>query len=171
MVSTKNFLIAQAFGLIALVLVVISFQINNKKKLVNLQAIGKLCNIFEYAFLHAFSGAMVFVICVIRNYVFNKYEKVPIKYLIITILLVLLSLLFTYDGLISLLPVTATCIYTYALWKGNLKLIRRIDIITCSIFLLYTLRVSALMSFIATLLELTSSLLAIYRYDIKKIKR
>jgi len=168
MVSTKNFLIAQAFGFVALVLVVISFQINNKKRLIKLQGIGKICNIIEYAFLHAFSGAIVFVICVIRNYVFNKYEKVPIKYLIITILLVLLSLVFTYDGLISLLPVSATCLYTFALWKGDLKLIRRIDIITCLIFILYTLRVSALMSFIATLLELTSSLLAIYRYDIKK---
>ena len=172
MVSTRNFIIAQVFGLIALVFIVISFQKNNKKKLLNLQILASLSYGIQYLLLSAYSGAIVNIVCIIRNYIFSKYEKkIPLYWLIVILIAMLSISVFTYDGVHSILPALAMGLYSCALYSGKLKAIRIADVITCLILIVYSLRVSALMAFIATLIELFSSLLAIYRYDIKKIRK
>lgn len=173
MVSTKNFIISQIIGVFALALLVISFQKKSRNSLIKLQTGSSLLYSLQYLFLGAFSGSIVHFICAVRNVIFYKFEKkVPLKYLIITIVVMLSTLFITYDGLISVLPVLATVLYSTALWKGDVKIIRIIDIICCLLFIAYALRVSALMAFLATIIEMISALVGLYEYDFKpRIKK
>ena len=173
MVSTRNFIIAQIIGIFGLCALVISFQKTNKKSLLKLQSVANLSCSLQFLLLGEYSGTVIFLFCFIRNIIFNKYEKdVPLKYLIITILASCISLIFTYSGPISIIPVISIILYSSALWKGNLKLIRMTDVICCLLFVAYTLRISALTAFITNLIEMTSALVGLYRYDFKpRIKK
>lgn len=124
----------------------------------------------QYLFLKAFSGCFMNVVCVIRNFIFNRYGngKVPFYWLIIVILAMMLLAIYSYSGLIGLLPCIACILYSWAVWQNNLKITRIIEIISCSLYIIYNIKVLAFAGLISTLIEMTSAIIAIYRYDIKK---
>ena len=70
-----NFAIAQVMGCIALIILIISFQNNNKKILLKYQIVSSFIYGLQYLFLNAYSGFLINFMCMIRNYIFNKYEK------------------------------------------------------------------------------------------------
>ena len=85
-----NFIIAQIFGLVALIILVISFQKNKKERLLKLQMFSSLLYAIQYVFLKAYTGFFMNIICMIRNLIFNKFKnrrpplyclvKPPLKY-------------------------------------------------------------------------------------------
>ena len=165
-----NFAIAQVMGGIALIILIISFQNNNKKILLKYQIVSSFIYGLQYLFLNAYSGFLINFMCMIRNYIFNKYEKgrPHIYWLIIMNILFIIISVFTYNGLISILPTISVIIYTFAIWTGNLKVIRFTEIIACSLYLIYNIEVYAITGFIATVVEFIAGIIAVYRFDIKK---
>ena len=120
---TINFIIGQVFGGIALLILIISFQKNEKKFLLKFQTVSSLLYAIQYIFLNAFTGCFMNLTCMIRNFIFNKYndKKIPIYVLLIIIFLMIALSLISYNGIISLLPMFAVVFYSIALWRGNLK--------------------------------------------------
>lgn len=165
-----NFIIAQAIGLIALIILMLSFQKNDKKILLKYQMFSSLLYAVQYIFLSAYTGALMNLTCMVRNYIFNKYQdrKPPIYWLIIIIILMIIQSIVTYSGAISLLPMFAVVFYSIAVWYGNLKFIRITEIISCSLFIIYNITVLAIIGLIATIIELLGALVALIRFDIRK---
>lgn len=112
------------------------------------------------------------LICMIRNMIFNRYPKKrpPVYWLIITIVLMIFFSSLSYTGVISFLPMIAVILYSIALWHGNLTVIRTTEIISCSLYILYNIKVLAITGLIATIIELVGAILAVYKFDIKKKK-
>ena len=63
----------------------------------------------------------------------------------------------------------AVILYSIVVWYGNLKLIRCTEVISCTLFIVYNIRVLAITGLIATIIELIAALIAIYRFDIKNL--
>ena len=166
---TINFIIAQIIGIFALIILMSSFQKNEKTLLLKYQIISSLLYAIQYAFLGAYTGSLMNLTCMARNFIFNRYnnKKVPIYWLIIIVILMIIFSFMTYIGIISLLPTLAVILYSIAVWYGNLKLIRYTEVISCTLFIIYNIRVLAITGLIATIIELISALIAIYRFDIK----
>lgn len=168
-----NFIIAQILGLIALIVLIISFQKNDKKFLLKFQTISSLLYALQYAFLYAYTGCLMNLTCMIRNFIFNKYnnKKIPVYLLIIIIFLMIMFSLFTYIGPISLLPMLAVIFYSIAIWHGNLKLIRYTEVFSCILFVIYNIKVWAFTGLLATIIELIAALIAIFRFDSKGVNK
>ena len=148
------------------------FQKNEKKLLLKYQTISSFLYALQYTFLGAYTGSLMNLTCMARNFIFNKYNnKVPIYWLIIIVLLMITFSLITYVGIISLLPMFAVVLYSIAVWHGNLKLIRYTEVFSCGLFIVYNIKVLAITGLIATIIELIAALIAIYRFDIKKPKQ
>ena len=167
------FIVAQIFGALALAILIISLQKNSKTKLLLYQSISSLLYALQYLFLNAYTGCFMNLICMIRNMIFNQYPKKrpPIYWLIITIVLMIFFSSLSYTGVISFLPMIAVILYSIALWHGNLTVIRTTEIISCSLYILYNIKVLAITGLIATIIELVGAILAVYKFDIKKKKR
>lgn len=166
------FIVAQIFGALALTILIISLQKNNKTKLLLYQSISSLLYALQYLFLNAYTGCLMNLICMIRNMIFNRYPKKrpPVYWLIITIVLMIFFSSLSYTGVISFLPMIAVILYSIALWHGNLTVIRTTEIISCSLYILYNIKVLAITGLIATIIELVGAILAVYKFDIKKKK-
>lgn len=166
---TINFIIAQVFGAIALIVLIISLQKNNKKTLLKYQIFSSLLYAIQYVFLNAYTGCLMNLACMGRNIAFNKYQdkKPPIYLLIIVIFLMIAFSAFTYVGYISLLPMIAVILYSIAVWNGNLKVIRNIELISCSLYIIYNINVQAYTGLVATIIEFIGALIALVRFDIK----
>lgn len=166
------FIVAQIFGALALTILIISLQKNSKTKLLLYQSISSLLYALQYLFLNAYTGCFMNLICMIRNMIFNQYPKKrpPVYWLIITIVLMIFFFSLSYTGVISFLPMIAVILYSIALWHGNLTVIRTTEIISCSLYILYNIKVLAITGLIATIIELVGAILAVYKFDIKKKK-
>lgn len=74
--------------------------------------------------------------------------------------------MFSYTGIISLLPMIAVVIYTISLSQSNLKIVRFVEIISCTLFIIYNIKVLAYTGLIATVIELIMAMVGIIRFDI-----
>ncbi len=75
----------------------------------------------------------------------------------------------SYNGIISLLPTLAVSLYSIALWQKNLTITRITEIISCSLFIIYNIKVLAISGLLSTFIEMFSAIVAIYKFDIKNI--
>ena len=167
---TWNFVVAQILGLLALFILGYSFQKNNKENMLKLQMISSFLFALQYVFLTAWTGALMNFICIVRNYIFKKYEKSPIPIGIVCILIILIISLsaISWDGYISILPPIAIILYTISLTQNKLKIVRLTEIISCSLFIIYNIKVLAITGLISTIIELVLAGIAIIRYDLLK---
>lgn len=167
-----KFIIAQIFGAFALIILIISFLKNNKEKLLKYQIFSSLLYAIQYVFLEAYPGALMNIACMLRNWIFKRYneKRPPIFWLLFVIALMIVFSIFTFKGFISLLPMLAVILYSIALWVGSLKVIRVIEIISCSLYIIYNIYVYAYIGLIATIIELIGAIVALYKFNIKKQK-
>lgn len=163
------FYIAQLFGIIALLILIMSFQKNKKDTLLKYQIFSSLLFALQYLFLNAISGCLMNLMTVVRNLIYKKFkDKIPIVYLILIIIcMIILSLIF-YKGIISLFPTLAVILYSIALWQTNLTITRVTEVISCSLFIIYNVQVLAISGLLSTIIEMLSVIIAIYKFDIKK---
>lgn len=168
----REFLIAQIIGLIAIIVLLISFKKNNKEHLLKYQIISSLLYAIQYFFLKAYSGGFINLICALRNYIFNHYKekKIPLFWLIMILLLLIFFMSLTYIGWISMFPMIGVVMFSCALWIGDLKLIRLIEFLANILIAIYNIYVGAYTALIAVIIEMLGALTAIIQFDILKRK-
>ena len=163
------FIVAQVFGFIGMVILLVSFQINKKSKLLKLQILSSLMFCLQFLCLNAYSGFYMNLMTLTRNYIYSKYkDRVPTIWVVLIILMMIGLSLISYNGFISILPCLAVVIFTVSLTSSNLLVIRIGDIISCSLFLIYNFYVMAYAGVVATILELLFTVVAVIRFDFKK---
>lgn len=157
--------LANIIGVIAFIIFILSFQIKDRKKLLFYQMIANIFYSIQYALLNAFGAASLNIISSIRCLVFNKFKtKIPFYILLIFILLIIGTLLYSYNGLISLLPVIISLIYVITSYGNNMLIIRIGFLISAILWIIFNLNVGAYTSLIGNTFEIVSSLIAIFRH-------
>ena len=161
--------VSYMFGIIAIVFLIISFQINDKNVLFKYQIISSFASFFQYLFIGGLMGALMDLVAGIRNFVFKRYDgKIPVFVLIFFIVLITFLSMLSFKGNISLLPMLAVLNYSFALWTLDLRLIRLVNVFASLLFLIYDVCIFSVTGFILHVLEMSSALISIYRFDIKK---
>lgn len=111
------------------------------------------------AMLNGYTGAAMSGIMIMRDLTLliqeNKKvkakdisKKLDIGILIITIILMIVLTVFTYNGPLSLLSVIATLITTFALWQKNVKRYKLLGIIAGMLWLAYNIVIISIMGII-----------------------
>lgn len=164
--------ISYIFGFLAIIYLVISFQTDDTKVLLKDQVISSFFSGIQYLLIGSLSGAFMNFIAGVRNIVYKKYDKkIPLFVLIFFIMLITFFSMMSYNDNISLLPMLAVLNYSFALWTGDLRLIRIINVSSNLLFLIYDLFISSITGFILHLLEMSSALVSIYRFDFNRSGR
>lgn len=166
------FYLAQLFGIVGLIILILSFQKNSKEKLLKYQVFSSLFFSIQYFCLNAISGCLMNAMTLVRNIIFRRFKnKVPIIYLIIIVVLMIILSIFSYSGVISILPTIGVILYSIAIWQDNLTITRIAEIIGCILFIIYNIKVVAISGLITTIIEMISAIVGIYRFDIKKYNK
>lgn len=167
------FWIAQIFGLIGLTSTVIGLQSDRHRFLLHCLVVTGLAWACMYYCLGAYSGALIALLSSARALVFDHYSKrkrIPLGWLIVFLTGIILLTIWTYDGWLSLLPMISALMYATAVWYRDMHLIRRVDIISCLIYIAYNTIIGAYIGLITSVVEMTSAAIAVYRFDVKRAK-
>lgn len=122
------FYLAQACGIISLVLTVTSVQFNFKEKIIFINMLANIVCAIQYFLLSAFTGALMSIVNGLRCftfYMFKKKNKKPNIFVLLFFEIVTLGLgIFTWQSAWSLIPISMSMLFTFCTWQDNVQIVR-----------------------------------------------
>jgi hypothetical protein len=167
-----TYIIAQILGFVAFFFSLIAFHRKNKNKILSNMIISNVLNLIHYLLLGAYSGCITKVLAIIRdNFIILKDRNKKLSnniYLILFILIYIIAGIFTYNGIVSILPLTAALIYIIFIWNGKELTIKKVGFGTYFLWLIYNICVLSIPGIISNIVSIISTFIAIISY--KKVK-
>lgn len=168
-------IIAQVLALIAFILYVLSLQFREKRKTLILQIIANVFYALEYLMLDAYAGVNNSLFGITRSLLFTVADKMKIKLpgyvAVIFMAMVIIFGFTTYTDIFSLIPPFISCILFIALFVDNMKIFRLASAVAFGLWIIYNAVVGSYVGIADSVVELISALVAIYRFDIKKVNK
>lgn len=163
----NKLIIANIFGFLACVNSFFLYQTKTKHKMLFLQITYSILMILEFLILKAYSALFVCCIALIRAILFYLYDKkkknVPIKYVISLVIALLISQIYTYKDLFSIIPMIIGITYTLSLQLKNVNKIKMICIILAVLWIIYDFHIKAYISSISASLDIISIIIYFFK--------
>jgi len=164
----------QSIGWIALICSAISFQQKKRVSILLWQATATLISSLYLFLLGAYEGACLDLLSFAGKMVFSKGGSVMSISLsvwrIIFLIAMIIAGIFTWADVFSLLAIFASCLSLFALSMKSPTKIRFISLLVGPCWIVYNWVYHAYPSILMEVIALTSIIIAIIKYDIKKIK-
>ena len=163
------------FSILAFLALVISICIKERKKSLCVQSLNCFFEAVYDFIISAYTGAVLSIINFIRTFIFINKNKINKRiYLFILIFfegIIIVNCLLTWSGLISLLPTIGSIIRTYCLWQSNMRLVRISGITTGIFYGTYYIFYQSWFMVLGDLILLVVGIYAVYKNDLKAIKK
>lgn len=124
------FLIAQLLSFITLIIQCSAMQFKDKNKIILFIGIGNIFSELSYIFLKAYTGFALGLVATIRMFTFyfmgrkeNFNKKLSFLIFLIFEILLVVSMVITYEGFLSFISLSGYLIYTYGCWQKNKKVL------------------------------------------------
>lgn len=160
-------LAGQIFGWLAALLTFMSYQCKEHKKLIIVQSLSTVSICISYSLLGAWSGMLLNVICILRNFIIYKKDVRIFSYSFWPYMLALvmgLTGIFSWQGYMSLLIVIALMINTMFLYFPNVQNLRKSILVTSTMVLIYNACYSVWGGVANEIIAIISAIIGIYRY-------
>lgn len=168
------FAIAQVCGFFAVLFWGLSVQEKKQSKILLVQLLANILYGVQYLLLAAYSGAAVYAVASLRTFLFyerrKENKKIPLLWLFFFLLLTIISSIFTYDGIISLIPSVIVILYTIFMYMENPIWIKRSFLFVPVIEIIYNLIVHAYFGIIGAIFELVSGAIAVFKFHKVELK-
>lgn len=162
------------FSILAFIALVLSICIKDRKESLFIQSLNCLFEAIYSFIINAFTGAILSIVNFIRTFIFIQSERINKRiYLLILVLfegIIITNCIFTWNGLISVLPTIGSIIRTYCLWQSNMKLVRISGIATGILYGLYYSYYQSWFIVMGDIILLVTSMISIYKNDIRRSK-
>lgn len=165
----------QAIGFVGVAFFVASYQIKSNKALFLCQMIGCIIFCVQFFIMGAYTGAVSLVINIVRNLLLVKraeWKWVEHRATMFAILGVLTAMtVYTWDGIISLLPFIMVAVTTIGYWSNNAQKIRLSQFIGSPCVLLYDVLVGSWGGVLNETITLVSIIISVIRFGWKDMGR
>ena len=169
---TVKMIFVQAVGFLGTVLFFLSYQCKSNKSLFRVQFVSYFCYTVHLLMLGAVTGGISYVLNTVRSFCLGS--RVPFlkgKGMCgILCALQLVTLVFTWDGWWSVLPVAANIASTLGGYTHNPRKIRAAGMfINSPLWIVYNIIVGSLAGILDEIVTEASMILSIYRYGWKNL--
>ncbi len=127
----QTYIMSQVFTILMYALLGITYQVKSRRKILILSIFSNAFQGIAYLLLNAKSGFIMCILAILRDIFMMvisdkiKDEKTSkrayLSVIIIFYFAMIISAIFTYEGMLSMLSILATAIYTYSIWQKNEK--------------------------------------------------
>lgn len=166
-----TYILSQIFTIIMYIFTGLTYYAKDRKKILILSFMSLISIAIAYIFLNAWTGLAMDIVAIIRNIIFlidekkngkrDKNTKTDAIILVGLYVISIVAAVFTYNGLLSLASVIATCIYTFSVWQKNVKLYKFLGIFVETLWMIYNIYI---MSIFGIILEAVVLICAITGY-------
>ena len=167
-----RFLLIQAIGILGTILFFLSFQCKKNRNLFRVQFVAYLCYTAHLLCLGAVTGGVSYMLNTVRSFCLGgKFAFLKSRWMCaILCALQMATLMLTWDGWWSILPVAANIAATIGGYTHNARKIRIAGIIINSpLWIVYDIIVGSWAGIVDEVVSEASMLLSIYRYGWKNL--
>lgn len=158
-------IVAQIIGIVGMTLNILSFQCKKNRNLFIMMGIGGVMWVLNYFLLGAIVGAAFNAINIARSFLAIKDKTRTKLVFVIVVCLYIVTVIFTYESFVSILLLIAQIVGTYAMWFGDGKRIRTLQLCVVSpIWLLNNILVFTIGGIIAEVFTIASAIISFFRY-------
>lgn len=167
-----NYIFSQIFILINYLISIATYQCKNRKTILILNLLATFATATSYILLSAYTGLAMTVVATTRNILFllNKKKNQNKITLIFLYVLTILLTIFTYDGILSLMTVFATVIYTYSIWQTNTKIYKILGIPVGLVAIIYNIYILSVVGIVFESMITISAILGYIKENKKRKK-
>lgn len=158
-----TYILSQVFVIIQYIFIITTYQVKTKKQIIIFNTLGATSAIISFLCLKAYSGCMMSLVSIFRNLLFfNMKEKDKTALTIVLILLFILTI-FTYNGILSLMPSIGTLLYTLSVWQNDTKIYKKYGILIEMSWFLYFIYIKSLFGIVLEGISLISIMIGLKR--------
>ena len=161
------------FGILGLATSLAAFQFKRHRGIVLCKMSSELIFAIQYILLGNWTAAILDGVSIIRNTLYANFVKRGRSTMPVIIgfcAFVIATGIFTFEGWITLLPISAKLLTTVSYGMKNERLLRFITLPSCIMWSIYNLQIGSFEAAAGDTLTLISLLIGIYKFDIKKEK-
>ena len=166
------YIIGQAVGVIATLLIVSSFQAKKRLSLLLIQTASSVLWAAHFFMIGQPTGAILNLICVVRNLIYSKKNEwkwagsivSPLSFVILSMAVPML----TYENIFSIIPMIGNSISSIALFLNKERQIRILSIFVSVCWLAYNLSAFSIPGIITETSNIVSITIALIRFRNKK---
>lgn len=155
-------------ALFASILMVYSGIVKDRKKIIYIQALQILAFAISNLILGGYTGTIVNLISLARNYWCYKDKLTIDKKVIIILLSIVFSLMFNNLGFVGLLPLISTVVFTYFMTTKKTINLKYLIAFTSFLWLIYDVLIFSYISAVFDFLTILASTITIYQLSRKK---
>ncbi len=163
---------AQLVGAAAMILLFLSYQVNERKIILIFQVCISICWTVHYGMLGATAGVLINILCFIRNITFSYRDKYRwssgIWMPIIICAAEVIATVAVWGGPVDILALIGAPLQTTALWMKKPKYIRLLMLFASPLWMVYDYFNGSYVGILTETIVMISLLIAMFRYDIKK---
>lgn len=173
-----TYILSQIFIIISYILLLFTYQSKSRKNILIFNFVSLIATGLSYAFLSAYSGLTMVFVAIIRNIIFyidekknGKSSKNNTKDYIILAILYLISIIFailTYKGILSMMSVFATMLYTFSVWQKNTKVYKLLGTPVETIGIVYNIYIFSIFGIILETIVAISTVIGYLRESSNK---
>ena len=147
------YVISQIIVIVRYCLLAITYQLKKRKSILLFSFASSIANAIVFILLSAWSGFAMSCVSIVRSIAFliknnkdtnEKFTKIDLWILISLYIISIVLAFFTYEGVLSLLSVGATMLYTYSICQKNSKMYKIIGIPVSILWISYNIFVKSL---------------------------
>ena len=168
-----TYIISQLFIIINYVFLIITYQLKDRNKIIVYNMMSLICTGISFILLSAYSGFYMNFVAMLRNIIFliderknGKRNTIIKKDIIILLVLYLISIIcaiYTYDGILSLMPALSTMIYTYSVWQKNTKVYKWLGPLVSIIWIIYNIYIESIFGIFLELILMISAIIGLIK--------
>ena len=163
-------LAGQIMGWVAALLTFISYQCKEHKKLLVVQTLSSLSICISYLLLNAYSGMLLNVVCIVRNFIIYKKDIKIFSYSFwpyaLAGIMGIMGII-SWQGIMSLLIVVALVANTLFLYFPNVQNLRKSILVTSTMVLIYNAFYSVWGGVANEFIAISSAAIGLWRYKTK----
>jgi hypothetical protein len=165
----QNFvtLAGHILGFIAVGLFFYSYQVTQKRSLMIIQTVATALSCVQYLLIGAFSGFALNIVCIIRNFIFYRRDKMKRTDLVSPIVLsfcIAAASILSWEGMHSLLISLGLVVNTMCMGLCDAKSFRKTILISSSLILIYNIFAFSYSGILSESISLLSVIIGIIRY-------
>ena len=159
-------MIGQGFGIVAIILGFISYQLRTKRQLLYMQTVVAFVFCIHYLLIGAYSATAMNFVNIIRNFAYDYRTNKNIRGKLIPIIFVVIQAIMcalTWDAWYSVFVLLGICINTYCMSNSNAQFVRKSILLTSPLVMTYDLFARSVGGTIYEAVALTSSAIGLAR--------
>ena len=168
------FKVAQFFGVLVIIANVIAMQMKSKKKIIFCYFLVNLFSSIMFFLLKQYSGALICLFAIFQTVINNCFERkekdIPKTIIAVYVIISIILGGVTFKIYIDIMPIICSILFTILILQKKEANIRKLALINIIIWVVYDLLCKAYTGAISDIITLISTIIGIYRFDIKKKK-